>query len=156
MAHGEKSPQTIRLVTALLLLATFAAGTVTGAGLCRWAGTGQLPLMPRPLPMMGPLPLQDLELSAQQRQQAHEILQRHHPELQAILHENYPRVRKVNQEIEREIREILTPEQRAKLDQLKARFPGPPSVPGEGWPGRPGPFGARPPPPLPGLPDDAG
>jgi hypothetical protein len=41
------------------------------------------------------------------------------------------------------VREVLTPEQKAKFDELKARRPGPP--PGGHPPGPPGPWGPRPP-----------
>ncbi len=154
MPQTETSPRTVRLMTALLLVAMFAAGTATGVGLCRWMAPGHPP--PHSGPAFGPLPLEELGLTAEQRDKTHEILERHRPELDAILHESFPKVRAVNDQIEREIREVLTPEQRAQLDQAKARRPPPPGPPPPGpppgpWPpaGHPPPFGMPPPSPPP-------
>jgi Spy/CpxP family protein refolding chaperone len=157
MTRDEPSPRSIRLMTALLLVATFAAGTVTGAGVYRWAAWGHAH-PPMPPPMSAPLPLEQLGLSEEQREKARQILERHRPELEAVLRETFPRMRGIGEQIEREIREILTPEQRARLDELKSRWPpGPPGMPGPHPPGappgpwgptgHPPPFGPPPPPP---------
>lgn len=152
MERGETSPRTVRLMSAVLLVATFAAGAVTGAGVHRWAFNSQSsPRLPPP-PMSAPLPLHELDLTAEQRDKVHAVFERHRPELETILRDSFPRVRAVNEKIEAEVREVLTPEQRTKLDQLKARRPahhGPPGPP----PGAPS--GAlsdqwAPPPPPPG------
>ena len=132
MTSAESSPRTVRLLTAILLVATFAAGSVAGAGLCRWVSP-----KPPPPPMFPPIPLEELGLSAEQQRNAHDIVERHRPELEAILRETYPKVRAVNQQTQRELREVLTSEQRARLDEFEARRPPP----------RPGPPGQPPPPP---------
>ncbi len=109
-----------RLWPALLLLAIFVVGGLTGAGLVRW-------LAPPPgAPAGPPDPLDDLDLTAEQRVQLERIHERHRPELDAVVRETFPRVRKVQDAIEAELRALLTPEQRARLDQLRATRPPPP------------------------------
>jgi Spy/CpxP family protein refolding chaperone len=144
MATTEASPRTVRLLTAVLLVAMFAAGTATGVGLCRWisASSGHAPPPPPP----APLPVEELGLTAEQRQKVQEIVERHRAELEAILRDAYPKARAVNEQIEKEVRELLTPEQRTKLDELKAHRPPPPPGPPPGPPPPGMPSGA----PLPG------
>jgi Spy/CpxP family protein refolding chaperone len=138
-----RGPRSIRLLTALLLVATFASGTVTGAALTLWVRPE--PHGPPGPPPFGPLPLDELGLSPEQEQRADVIFERHRPELDAILQEGFPKVRKVNDQIESEIREILTPEQRTRLDELKARRPPPRHHHRGGPPGPGGPFPPGPP-----------
>ena len=138
MSPSEPSPKMIRRMTALLLLATFAAGTVTGGALVHWFVIRFSPSTHFPGPM-GPAPWTDLDLSASQRDKTNEILERYRPKLDAILGETYPKVQAVIGQVDGEIREILTPEQRSKFDQAKAQrrnrpLPLPPGPPGN-WPG---------------------
>jgi Spy/CpxP family protein refolding chaperone len=141
---AESLPRTVRLTTALVLVATFAVGTVTGVGLCRWL-THREPPGHGPHGW-GPIPLDELGLSEEQRQKAHAVFERHRPELYAILRETYPKANAVREKVEREVRELLTPEQRRRLDELESRRPPrPPGPPG------PPPFGPPPGPPPPGA-----
>jgi Spy/CpxP family protein refolding chaperone len=141
MEPSDASPRTVRLLTAILLVATFAAGTVTGVGVCKWIAPPHAP--PPPPPMAGgPLPFEQLDLSPEQQEKVHAILERHRPELEAVLRESFPRVRAINEKIEREVREVLTAEQQKRLEEIKARRPPPP--PGAP-PGPPGPWGPPPP-----------
>jgi hypothetical protein len=89
----------------------------------------------------GPLPLWELELTPSQQNQAHQIMEKHRPELDLILREAFPKVREVNDKIESEVRGILTDQQKTKLDMLKARRPPP------GHHGPPPPLSPPPPPP---------
>ena len=133
MSDTERSPRTVRLMTTLLLVGTSAAGTVTGAGVLRFLGPpGPPPRGPHGPPgasPLGPFPADELGLSPEQRRQAHEILERHRPELDAVLRSTFPRVREINDRIERELIAILTPEQRQRLEQIKATRPPPPPFP---------------------------
>jgi hypothetical protein len=159
MEHAATAPRKVRLLTAFLLVATFAFGTVTGVGLALWARSDLRHGHPPGPPPFGPLPLHELGLSPEQRERADAIFERHRPELDAVLQEGFPKVRRINDQIESEVREILTPEQRARLDQLKARRPprhgppfplGPPGGPPDGFGRPPPPPGGRipwPPPP---------
>lgn len=126
MARNDVSPRTVRLTTALLLVATFAAGTLSGAGLGRWLSYRPAP--PPPPPMMAPF--EEVGLTAEQRHKTIAIMERHRPEFEATFRETFPKLRAINEQIEREVREVLTPEQRTKLDEVKKRRhdhpPGPP------------------------------
>ena len=134
MSPSEPSPKMIRRMTALLLLATFAAGTVTGGALAHWLVIRPSPSSHFPHPM-GPVPWDNLDLSASQRDKINEILERHRPKLDAILGETFPKVQVVVAQVDNEIREILTPEQRRKFDQAKAQRQNSPSPPHAGPPG---------------------
>ncbi|MCA9596003.1 MAG: periplasmic heavy metal sensor [Myxococcales bacterium] len=142
-------PRNIRLMSALLLVGTFAAGTVTGAGIQRYFGRPPPPPHhPRGgPPMFGPLPLEQLDLSSEQQTKIRAIVEKHRPELEKILKESFPKVRAVNDEVEKELRTVLTAEQQKKLDELKRHRPPPP--PGGPPPGGFGPPGGPPPPPPP-------
>jgi hypothetical protein len=133
--------RSVRLVTALLLVLIFAAGVGAGAALCRWTG-GHADRLPRP-PL--PPPWHALGLSPEQQKQAREIAEKHRPALEAVLRETFPRVRAINDQMERELRAILTPDQIKLLEQLKAAGP-PPGMPPPGM--GPPPPGMGPPPPL--------
>jgi len=148
MRPDDPSPFRIRLMTALVIVGTFVAGVAAGLGLARWIRPPE-----RPPPPMG-LPLGELGLSPEQEAKARAIGERHRAELEAILRDTYPKVRAINEKLDAEVREILTPAQRRRLDEIEARRR--PPRPGPRPPGRegpPGPGGGRPPghrPPPPG------
>jgi Spy/CpxP family protein refolding chaperone len=125
----------VRLLTAIVLIGTFALGAASGAGVVRWALMDRLAAGSEG-PPFGPWPLHQLDLSKDQRAKVHEIFERHRPELDAILRESFPHVRPIHEQIDREIREVLTVEQRAKLERLEERRPFPPRGPFP--PGSPG------------------
>jgi hypothetical protein len=152
MTKVSSSPRTVRLMTALVLLATFAAGTITGGSLVHWFAADAEPARP-----MGPLmlPLHELNLSEAQQKKVHAIFESYRPKLEELLKDTFPKVRAVNEQIERDIRGVLTDEQRLVLDRSKRHGPrhdGPP--PGgpppplfggpKGW--SPGEFPSGPPP----------
>ena len=154
MSTSEPSPRTIRLVTALLLLATFAAGTVTGGALVHaFVQRGPPGLAMHP---MGPMPWEGLDLTEAQRDKAHAILERYRPKIDGLLSETFPKVRAITDQVDQEIREILTPEQRVRFDRILAeRSNGPPPLPPGMRPpppgeGRRGPFDGPPAGPGPG------
>jgi Spy/CpxP family protein refolding chaperone len=139
------SPRRVRLLTAGVLVATFALGVVTGGGLSKLFFAERFEHNAHDLPR-GPWPLRELDLSDEQRAQIEQIFERHRPKLDGVLRESSPLVRSIHEEIDREIRDVLTPEQRVEFDRLKEHRPFPP-------PGLPPPPGAGPPPggPPPGA-----
>ena len=145
----ERSPRQIRLLTALLLFGTFLFGAVAGVGLSQW--NHRPPYPPRSHPPFLPGPPGALNLTPAQEVKAHEITERYRPQLEAILRANFPKVQALNEQMEKELRALLTPEQIEILDEMKAHRPpmppGGPMRPGEGPP--PWPPGLAPPPPPP-------
>jgi Spy/CpxP family protein refolding chaperone len=129
MTVHTDSPRTLRLMTVLLLVATFVLGAAAGAGASRWLAPDCTPASSDGRPPFGPWPLRQLHLSPEQEAKVQDILERHRPELDAILRESFPQVRAIHEEIDREIGEVLTEAQRAELARLKARWPFPPGGP---------------------------
>ncbi|MCC6215914.1 MAG: periplasmic heavy metal sensor [Polyangiaceae bacterium] len=137
----------LQLVTAAVILGTFLLGLASGVGLTRLLG----PPHPPPPPYGPPPadPLDALDLSPEQRARADAIRERHRPAIEAVLREGFPRMRALHEQMRAELREILTPEQRRRLDELDARRPPPrPGGPGLPPPGL-GPFPGPPPFPPP-------
>lgn len=154
----ERTPRQIRLLTALLLFATFVLGIVAGVGLSQWIRN---PPPPPPAPFL-PGPPGALRLTPEQEAKAREITERYHPQLEAIVREGFPKMKAINEKMEAELREILSPEQRKALDEMKARRPPPPpGGPMHGGPMHGGPMhrglgGPPPPPPGEGSPPGGG
>lgn len=161
----------LRLQTSLLLLAVFAAGVVTGAGVLRWlAPRPEVPRAASPTALAPPLPAarlpRELRLTPEQEERAREIGERYRPELEALAKEMKPRVRAVQDRMEGEFLALLTPEQRQQLAAIEERRKHPPrpgavppappagqasadplrAPPDQDRPARP-PTGRRPPPP---------
>jgi len=160
---AERSPRQIRVLTALLLFGTFVLGAVAGAGLSHW---NRFPPPPQRHAPFLPGPPGALGLTSDQEAKAREITERYRPELEAVWREGFPKVRAINEKMEKELREVLTPEQQKILDEMKAHRPplpprgpmppGGPLGPGGPPPGEPGmappggPPGGGPPPWPPG------
>jgi Spy/CpxP family protein refolding chaperone len=135
----------LHLWSGLIVLGVFLAGAVAGAGVYAW-------LRPPAPPMMGPPPgglpgpLRELNLTPEQREQAKAIFEKHRATVEALIQESFPRVRAAQEQMDRELRAILTEEQARKFDELRARHPPrPPGGPGRGGP----PPDGLPPPPGP-------
>jgi uncharacterized membrane protein len=154
----ESDPRRLHLWTALVLLAVFLAGGVTGAGLV-WAMRPHdpRPAAPRPRVEGLPGPVAELGLTPEQTARARAIFESHRAELQAAIEESFPRVRAVQDRIDAEIRALLTPEQAARFDELRKRrpplrlpgFDGPPPGGPRGPPHGMPPPGVQPPGPPP-------
>jgi hypothetical protein len=145
MSSPETPGRRVRVVTVLLLVGVFAAGGLAGAGVDRWlAGTCAADAPPPPAPPLGPMELVELGLSPEQQQQARAIGERHRPELEALRRELMPRALEIHERMQRELREVLTPAQRQRLDELLGRRrDGPPPDPfAPGGPPGPPPLGA--------------
>lgn len=150
MAGNDSSLNQIRAMTALIILGTFLFGAAVGAGLLYWLTPRPPPPPPSPVFHM----LGELGLSAEQHQRAREIRDRHEPQLRAIFLESFPKMRAAHNQMEEELRTILTAEQRQRLDELKKRRPfrggfGPPPQRGMGFPGEGPPLFPPPPGPPP-------
>lgn len=146
----DASPRRIRALSAVVLVVTFLAGGVTGAGLHRWLAR------PPPPPPFGPgrpnagppMPpfVRELGLTREQQAKTREILDRYEPRIAEVMRETFPRMKAITDSMEEELRQLLTEEQRRKFDEIRAqRPPGPPPM-GRPPPGAPPPFGGPPPP----------
>lgn len=143
---ADPNGRRLHLWTALVLVAVFTAGAATGAGLA-WALRPDGP--PRPPPRPGaprhgadglPPPLAGLGLSPEQERGVRAILEARRPELEKAIEEAFPRVRAVQDSIDREIAALLTPEQAARFEAQRNRRsarpgPGPMGAPPPGMPG---------------------
>lgn len=136
---------TMRLRAFFLLAAMFVVGALAGAGLVRHLGL-PAPQPPRPPPLEA---LARLGLTPDQEAKARAVIERHRPELDAIVQETMPRVRAVQDAIDRELAALLTPEQARRLEELKRNAP---PRPGPGPMGPPPGMGLGPPPGQPGMP----
>ncbi|MFV1986840.1 MAG: Spy/CpxP family protein refolding chaperone [Gemmatimonadota bacterium] len=115
-----------RFETAGLLVAVFVAGGLGGAALerrshesNRWTGGARELMSPR-----GGIPgfYETLGLSEEQRARIHGILEAARPESDSILREALPRLREITVETRSAIADVLTDEQRARLEEdLRSR-----------------------------------
>lgn len=158
MKNSVESLGRIRAQGIALLVATFVAGTLAGMALERVRarpegvppGGEPGPDMMRPFrPGRLPPMFEELDLTAEQRAQISDIVERSRPRTDELLQSMLPRLRAVTDSVRDEIHAVLTPEQAAKLDSLMAdmrgrnrgmrrgpweRGPGPPRQRGPGPP----------------------
>jgi hypothetical protein len=99
-----------------LLLAVFAAGVAAGIGLDRAAATDSR--LETRLSTGMPAVLDRLGLTPEQRRAVDSLLERSRPRAQAAMAEMVPRLGAIADSLDAELREILTPAQRARLDSL--------------------------------------
>ena len=126
--------QRIHLASAAIVLVTFVAGLATGAGLHASFAAGRPPHGrpggPPPGPGLPPY-LRELGLSPEQETRARAIFERHRADMDAVMQQSLPRIRVINERVEQELRDVLTPEQRDRLDALRRRRPPGPPPPGD-------------------------
>jgi len=136
-----EAPSRIHLWSGLIVLGTFLAGGAAGAGLVTWLRPGPPHHGPhQPSPGWLPPPLAALDLTVEQQQKAKAIMEKHRPELEAVVRESFPRLRALLDQVDKELRGILTEPQALKFDELKAKRPlGPEGVPPGFAPGAGGP-----------------
>jgi uncharacterized membrane protein len=144
---ADPNARRLHLWTALILLGVFLAGAATGAGLSVLLRTPRHRGQPHG-PAMLPPPLAELGLSPEQAEQARAIFERHRAEMETAVQAAFPRVRAVQEQVDSELRAILTSEQAARFDAMRARRPPLPGM-GPGGPGTPGSGGTGPPRPPP-------
>ena len=118
MTQDQGNGGRARLVGITLLLLAFAVGGMAGFASFRVVEAREASAAPeRDECKRGPKDQElynQLDLSAEQRAQIEEILQRRHKRMRAIWAEQRPRVRAVSDSTREELRAILTPEQQAR------------------------------------------
>lgn len=117
------NPRKFQWISGLLLVLLYVLGLATGVGLTRWLQPAHGPGGPPPPPHHGKPPqlIDELNLTPEQDRQVRAIYDKHNPALEAVLRENFPRIQVIQDQVEREIRAILTPEQQRRLDHAKSR-----------------------------------
>jgi hypothetical protein len=135
-----RSESWLRLMSGLVLVGVFAAGTLFGAGLMKWTPPARDRLPPSP--HGGPIEAMTRELSLDRDQVAklQAIADAHRGELDQIARSTQGRVRDVLYSIEDELRPQLRADQVKRLEDWRAHRGPPPPPPGVG-----------PPPPPPGM-----
>ena len=115
---GEPTTRRTRLLAIVVLVATFLAGGLAGAGLghaihgCR--GEHEM-ADERPLPP----PLRGLDLTKDQERQVREVVDRYHPRMEAAMRQTWPVIKPVFDEMAVEIKALLTDEQQAQFDRKR-------------------------------------
>lgn len=107
-----------RLLGAALLLLVFAAGFAVGIAVDRLARPQSGIRMVFGADMSGVL--DKLDLTRKQRARAEAIVERRAPATQEMMLELGDRLRMISDSLDAELRTILTPEQRARLDALRS------------------------------------
>lgn len=133
---GTESPGKTGAV--LVVMLTFALGMAAGAGL---HASFEQPRHPPPPPRWDgqkrlPPPMEELELTSEQRVKAEAVFEKYRAPLETLFEETRPRMNALREEMDAEFEALLTEPQRARFSELKAKRP----------PHRPG-FGPPPPPP---------
>ena len=107
-----------------VLLATFALGAATGAGVHasffdrrphheRWNEKD------RRLPP----PFAELDLTAEQTEKAQAIFEKYRPQFDAVFQASMPKMNELRQAMDAELEPLLTESQRAKLEELRRKHP---------------------------------
>jgi len=115
----DPTPRRARSLTAAWIVLGFAAGAVVGVAADRWLA---------PAPVLGTRVIRDMStvldglgLTPDQRASAEAILERSAPRSEDAMREAAGRLQVVADSLDAELRAILTPEQRTRLDELRSR-----------------------------------
>lgn len=122
MPDARPAPRRVRWQGMALLLLAFVTGTLAGAAghhflrSPSFGGPGGRGGMRGPAGM-----LRELDLTPDQCARIRAIFAQHHPQMQVLLSETMPRMRAIADSMQTEVRAVLTPEQRAKLEKRMPR-----------------------------------
>jgi len=125
---SDNSRRRLHLWSALILLGVFLCGAVAGAGAFAYLRPQRMRMHPPPGWHLDRL--RELDLTPEQQRKAEAILENRHREDEAVIRETFPRVRAAEEQMEREMRAILTDAQAKKFDEISARHRLHPPHPG--------------------------
>jgi Spy/CpxP family protein refolding chaperone len=121
----------IHVMSGIVVLGTFLAGAMAGAGIERMQQRRELPGPPffhgravgtgEDVHFMA---LPGLSLSPDQQKKIERIVTGYRPQFEAVVRESFPRVRAVQEKMNAEIRAVLTPEQQKQFDEAQRAPPG--------------------------------
>lgn len=125
IAQPRTATKTV-IIAALALVVTFIAGFVVGAVVDRLVMRPHGPRRPPPMVARAMIERLDrhLDLDDTQRVKIEEILERHHERIDQLWGGVRPQVRQEVEAANREIEQVLTPEQRERFQKLKMRLGG--------------------------------
>jgi hypothetical protein len=117
------SPRRVWVMAALVLALTFVAGALAGAA---WERVRGAPERPRSSTSRGDRPLSAVMqerygLTGEQTKRVDAILQRRRPRVDSLMSTVRPQLLAAFDSTNREIRQLLSPEQRVKFDQDRER-----------------------------------
>jgi Spy/CpxP family protein refolding chaperone len=152
MKDGFESLGRVRAQGLVLLLVSFVVGILGGMALERVRMTRRPPRPPAERTAMRagmPPMFERLDLTPEQHQRIEAILEQSRPLTDSVLRSSLPRLRAIRDSVRLRIREVLTPEQQERFDEMERRWgdrgPGEWGLPmGPGERGRRGGPGGRP------------
>jgi hypothetical protein len=121
MSDERRPERRTRLLIGLLLLVVFLSGAVLGAGILHFSRGRRGRAQDR----LGP-PLSEIGLSGEQELRARKVLDGYRPQIEAVLKDALPKIQVINEEVEAQVREFLTPDQVRHLEEIKQRKRPPP------------------------------
>jgi len=121
MSSGADSAVRLRIQGAILIIVIFVVGVLAGGAAERIRASRERPM--RPFVQRGelPRPFQRIGLTEEQRTQIDEIFEGTRPAADSVLRELMPHLRAINDSVQGLIREVLTDEQAAMLEEELAR-----------------------------------
>ncbi len=131
MKNGSHVSRRIRVQGMILIVVTFIVGVLAGGATERIRASREKPMQLRRQMGELPPPFMRLGLSEEQRTEIAALFQQGRPLTDSILREVMPHLQALNDSIHGRIREILTPEQSAMLDEEYERRGMPPG--GRSW-----------------------
>ena len=117
MSNSGDAALRLRIQGAVLIVLIFAVGVLAGGAFERVRARHGPPMRRMMQPGELPGPFGKLELTEDQRTRIVEIFDSARPRTDAILQEMMPRLQAIQDSIQADIREVLTPEQVALLDE---------------------------------------
>jgi len=117
MSSSADSALRLRIQGAVLIIIIFTVGVLAGGAGERIRASREKPM--RPFRQAGelPRPFARLNLTDEQRAEISEIFESNGPRADSVLRELMPHLRAINDSIQAEIREVLTPEQVEILEE---------------------------------------
>ena len=121
MTDPARDRTRVRLLSALLLLTVFVAGSLTGAATLDGSPDTRTPTTSTSVRATHDLTA--LDLSDGQRERVDEILERHQPAADAIIQDAMNDLRALMADVNDEVRGVLSPDQIEALDSLMSEGP---------------------------------
>ncbi len=117
MSNSGNSALRLRIQGAVLIVLIFVVGVLAGGAVERVRASREKPMRPFRQPGELPRPFARLGLTEEQRTEISEIFESGRPRAESVMQELMPHLRAINDSIQAQIREVLTPEQAAILDE---------------------------------------